>query len=280
MRRWMTPRSARAWLQMTLIEAIRAGHGRRAGPRRPRSSSPAKTSASAAASSAPRRACSTSTAPTRVIDSPLAELSIVGVGIGAALYGPAAHLRDPVRRLHPPGLQPDRQRGRQDVLPLQRRVAACPMVIRAPYGGGISGGAVPLAVGRGLLRARARPEGGHPLQPARRQGPAQVGRARPQPGDVLRAQEGLPPHQGRGARRRLHRAHRPQPASSRAGPRPVGVCLRHDALLLPAGRREAGRRGRGGGGGGPAHALPGGPRRHPGARCARPARRWWSTRTT
>ncbi|GAB4478694.1 MAG: alpha-ketoacid dehydrogenase subunit beta [Anaerolineae bacterium] len=77
--------------------------------------------------------------PARVIDSPLAELSIVGIGIGAALAGmrpiceiqfadfihPAVnHILNEAARMY------YRSNGEWNV----------PMVIRAPYGGGIGGG--------------------------------------------------------------------------------------------------------------------------------------------
>jgi 2-oxoisovalerate dehydrogenase E1 component beta subunit len=75
----------------------------------------------------------------RVIDSPLAELSIVGVGIGAALYG-----MRPICEI---------QFG-DFIFPAMNQIVSeaakmcyrsngewtVPMVIRAPYGGGISGG--------------------------------------------------------------------------------------------------------------------------------------------
>ena len=58
----------------------------------------------------------------RVIDTPLAESVIAGVAIGAALARHAARRRDPVRRLHPPRVRPDRQRGGADPLPLEQRL--------------------------------------------------------------------------------------------------------------------------------------------------------------
>lgn len=75
----------------------------------------------------------------RVIDSPLAELSIVGVGIGAALYGmrPICEIQF-ADFIHPAFNQI-----------LSEAAKMCyrsngdwtvPMVIRAPYGGGIGGG--------------------------------------------------------------------------------------------------------------------------------------------
>jgi len=77
--------------------------------------------------------------PARVIDTPLAELSIVGVGVGAALYG----------------LRPICEIQFADFLPLafnqivNEAAKMCyrsngawtvPLVIRAPYGGGVGGG--------------------------------------------------------------------------------------------------------------------------------------------
>lgn len=77
--------------------------------------------------------------PTRVIDSPLAELSIVGVGIGAALYG-----------MHPiceiqfaDFIYPAFNQIVSEAAKMCYRTNGdwtVPMVIRAPYGGGIGGG--------------------------------------------------------------------------------------------------------------------------------------------
>lgn len=77
--------------------------------------------------------------PERVIDSPLAEASIVGVGIGAALYGmhPVCEIQF-ADFIHPAFNQIVSEaakmcyRSNGDWL--------VPMVIRAPYGGGIGGG--------------------------------------------------------------------------------------------------------------------------------------------
>jgi 2-oxoisovalerate dehydrogenase E1 component beta subunit len=75
----------------------------------------------------------------RVIDSPLAELSIVGIGVGAALYGlrPICEIQF-ADFIHPAFNQIVNEaakmcyRSKGDWL--------VPMVIRAPYGGGIGGG--------------------------------------------------------------------------------------------------------------------------------------------
>ena len=58
----------------------------------------------------------------RVIDTPLTESMIIGASIGAADERPAADRRDPVRRLHLPGVQPARVRGGADALPLEQRL--------------------------------------------------------------------------------------------------------------------------------------------------------------
>ena len=60
----------------------------------------------------------------------------------------------------------------------------------------------------------------------------------PEPGDVLRAEEGLPPDQGRGARGEDILVPIGPANVTRQGTRPDRVRLRHDALLLPPGRAE------------------------------------------
>ncbi len=77
--------------------------------------------------------------PDRVIDSPLAELSIVGVGVGAALFGlrPICEIQF-ADFIHPAINQIVNEAAKM----YYRSNGAwqAPMVIRAPYGGGISGG--------------------------------------------------------------------------------------------------------------------------------------------
>jgi 2-oxoisovalerate dehydrogenase E1 component beta subunit len=77
--------------------------------------------------------------PTRVIDSPLAELSIVGIGIGAALYGlrPICEIQF-ADFIHPAFNQIVNEAAK---MYYRSNGAWCvPLVIRAPYGGGIGGG--------------------------------------------------------------------------------------------------------------------------------------------
>lgn len=77
--------------------------------------------------------------PDRVIDSPLAELSIVGVGVGAALYGmhPICEIQF-ADFIHPAVNQIINEAAKM----CYRSDGdwTVPMVIRAPYGGGIGGG--------------------------------------------------------------------------------------------------------------------------------------------
>jgi 2-oxoisovalerate dehydrogenase E1 component beta subunit len=77
--------------------------------------------------------------PERVIDSPLAELSIVGIGIGAALYG----LRPVCEIQFADFIYPAFNQIVSEAAKMYYRTNGewtVPLVIRAPYGGGISGG--------------------------------------------------------------------------------------------------------------------------------------------
>lgn len=77
--------------------------------------------------------------PERVIDSPLAELSIVGIGIGAALYGarPICEIQF-ADFIHPAFNQIVNEAAKMCYR--SNGEWTVPMVIRAPYGGGIGGG--------------------------------------------------------------------------------------------------------------------------------------------
>ncbi|MEK7310794.1 MAG: alpha-ketoacid dehydrogenase subunit beta, partial [Chloroflexota bacterium] len=77
--------------------------------------------------------------PNRIIDSPLAELSIVGVGIGAAVYG----MRPICEIQFADFIFPAFNQILNEAARMYYRSGgewAAPMVIRAPYGGGIGGG--------------------------------------------------------------------------------------------------------------------------------------------
>lgn len=77
--------------------------------------------------------------PDRVIDSPLAELSIVGIGVGAAVYGmrPICEIQF-ADFIHPAFNQIVNEAAKMHYR--SNGEWRVPMVIRAPYGGGISGG--------------------------------------------------------------------------------------------------------------------------------------------
>ncbi len=75
----------------------------------------------------------------RVVDSPLSELSIVAVGLGAALYG----LRPVVEIQFADFIAPAFNQLVQEAARFRYRTNGdwtCPLLIRTPYGGGIGGG--------------------------------------------------------------------------------------------------------------------------------------------
>ena len=68
------------------------------------------------------RACSTSSAPMRVVDTPITELGFAGVGVGAAMVGPAAGHRVHDLELRAARDRPGRQLRGQDALHVRRPV--------------------------------------------------------------------------------------------------------------------------------------------------------------
>ena len=99
-----------------------------------------------------------SSAPTACMDTPLAESSIVGSGHRRRDERHRARRRDPVRRLQPPRVRPDRQRGGQ--VPYRSNGTwSCPITIRTPVRRRHPRRPVPLPERRGVLRPRPRPEG-------------------------------------------------------------------------------------------------------------------------
>ncbi len=75
----------------------------------------------------------------RVVDSPLAELSIVAIGLGAAMYGlrPVAEIQF-ADFIYPAFNQIVNEAAR--IRFRSNGAWTCPLIIRAPYGGGIGGG--------------------------------------------------------------------------------------------------------------------------------------------
>ena len=125
---------------------------------------------------------------------------------------PAPGRRDPVRRLHLPGLQPDRVRGGPDALSLEQRLRRAddhPRAVRRRR----PRRALPLAVGRGVLHPRAGPQGGRAVHAVRRPRPAALVDPRRGPGPLLRAQEDVPLGPRRRPRHGLHGAARARPRS-------------------------------------------------------------------
>ena len=144
--------------------------------------------------------------PERVIDTPISELGIAGAAVGAALTGMRPIARDPVLRF--------RHAGMEQIVNQAAKIrfmfggkASVPMVLRAARRLGHRRGRAALPEPRGLVRARARPQGRPAVHAARRQGPAAGRDRRPQPGADLRAQAALQ-DEGPCARSALQRADR------------------------------------------------------------------------
>ena len=94
----------------------------------------------------------------RVIDTPLAEAGIIGTAIGMALYG----LRPVPEIQFADFIFPAFDQIVNELAKFRYRSGGqypCPVVIRTPVGGGIRGGALPLAVARGAVHPHARPQG-------------------------------------------------------------------------------------------------------------------------
>ena len=161
------------------------------------SSSWARTSPRWAARWASRRACSTSSAPERVRNTPISEMAIVGAGIGAAMAGHAPGRRDHVRGLPDALARADRQPGGEAPLHVGR---AAQGAADDPHAGRrrLVAGRAARAAARGVARPRPGPQGRLPVDARGRARPALVVDLRRQPGRLLRAPAALP-GQGRGA---------------------------------------------------------------------------------
>ena len=126
----------------------------------------------------------------RCFDAPINESGIVGAAVGMAAYGLRPVRRDPVRRLHVPGVRPDRVRGGPPAPPLGRRLhraARDPDAdrrrdLRRPD---------PLAEPRGAVHPRRRAEDRRRVEPVRRQGSADRGDRGRRPGDLPRTEAAL-----------------------------------------------------------------------------------------
>ena len=182
----------------------------------------------------------------RVVDTPISESAIIGVSIGAALrgYRPVAEMQfadfiscgfDQI--VNQAATLRYRYGGR----------ASVPIVVRAPSGGNVGGGLYHSQNPEAWFIHRPGLKVVAPSTAVRRQGAAEGGDPRRQPGDLLRAQVSLPPRQGAGAGRRRDRADRRRRDAAR-GQRRDAAHLRRDGDAVARGRRPAGegrRRGRG-----------------------------------
>ena len=160
---------------------------------------------------------------------------------GAARLPPGGG--DPVRRVHLPGVRPDRQPGRQDARPLPRQGQACPMVIRIPVGGGIGAVEHHSRVPEAYFAHTAGLRVVALLQPRGRLLDDPAGHRDRRPGALLRAEAPLL-RQGRGRRDRRRRpraATRPR-VCRRA---PTSTLVAYGPMVKTCLRGRRGRRGRG-----------------------------------
>ena len=145
----------------------------------------------------------------RVRNTPISEIAIVGAGIGAAMQG----MRPVVEVMYEDFLTVSMEQIVNQAAKhryMSGGQLKVPLTIRTQGGAGWSPGRAARAAGRGVVRARARPEGRLRLDADRRPRAALVGDLRRQPGHLLRAPHALRA-QGRGARRA-----RADPARARA----------------------------------------------------------------
>ena len=107
----------------------------------------------------------------RCIDTPLAEAGIIGTAIGMALYG----LRPVPEIQFADFIYPAYDQIVNELAKFRYRSGGeypAPVVIRTPDRRRHQGRALPLAVARGAVHPRPGPQGGLPVEPDRRQGPA------------------------------------------------------------------------------------------------------------
>ena len=203
------------------------GDGRDARRATPTSSSSARTSATSAACSACTDGLQAKYGKTRVLRRADRRGRHRRLGDRHGGVRPAAGRRDPVRRLHLPGLRPDRLGGGAPALPLGRRLhradhdphAVRRRHLRRPDAQPEPGGAV---------HPRLRAQDGDPVQPVRRQGPAdRVDRGR-RPGDLPRAEAPL--------QRPVRRP--PRPAGRAVGRAPAGRGARGPLHACRSARRR------------------------------------------
>ena len=141
----------------------------------------------------------------RVIDTPISEAAIVGSAIGASYMGmrPVCEIQfiDFIACCF-------------DMLTnfaatsRYRNGAGVPIVVRGPAGGGVGGGPFHSLNPESFFLNTPGPQNGGALDRLRRERAVESRDPRRRPGPLFRAQVSLSTDQGRGARRRLRRAHR------------------------------------------------------------------------
>ena len=199
----------------------------------------------------------------RVRDTPISENTIVGMGVGAAMGGlrPVVELMTVNFSLL--ALRPDRQPRRRDPLHVQRPGAGAD---GDPDAGRRRPPARPdpLAQLRGAVPAGPGPAGRLPLDPGRRQGAAEGGDPRRQPGDLHRAREPLRDAAARCPRTATSVLRFGEAAVRREGADVtiVGI-LKMAHVAEDAAQTLAARARRRGRGDRPAHAAPARPRHDP-----------------
>ena len=151
--------------------------------------------------------------PERIRDTPISELGIVGAAVGAAMCGMRPVVEIQFSDFTNQAMDQIVNQAAKIHFMLGGAAQRADGAARARRVGHRRGGAA-LAVPRGLVRPRPRPEGGHAGDRGRRQGPAAVRDRRPEPGHRARAQAALP-HQrpGSGAATSESRSARPPSAA-------------------------------------------------------------------
>ena len=114
--------------------------------------------------------------------------------------GPRAGGRDPVRRLQPAGVPPDRRAALAHAVP-QPEPFPLPGHRALPLRRRRAHARAPRRLGGGAVHAHARAEGRGAVDRGRRQGPARQRGARPRSGAVPRAHPAVPHRARRGSRR-------------------------------------------------------------------------------
>ena len=171
--------------------------------------------------------------PRRVVDTPISEEGFAGIGIGAAMVGPAADHRVHDLQLQPGGDRPDRQQRGQHALHERRPVRRADR-LPGQLGDGRLPGGHPLAPARSLVRPDPRPDRDPARHAGRRQGPAQERHPLGRPGRLHRARGALP-RERRGARGRA-------PGADRQGRHQARRLRRHPDHLLALAQGDARRR--------------------------------------